>query len=55
MSNTDVTQPIVKPSTPTWLRWTTRSAVVMLVASILTGCYVETAHYHRPHHVIVVR
>jgi hypothetical protein len=57
--DTEVTQPLVqpvaKPSTQSWLSWIAGSAVVVLLAGILTGCYVETGRYHRPHRVIVVR
>jgi hypothetical protein len=56
MSNEDVTQPIAKPSTRSWFPWIAGSAAVVLIASILTGCIVETGRYHRPYHrVIVVR
>ena len=58
MSNQDVevTQPIVtRPATRSWLQWIAGSAVVVLLAGILTGCYVETGRYHRPHRVIVIR
>jgi hypothetical protein len=55
MSNEGITQPITKPS-HSWFQWITGSAAVVLIASVLTGCFVETGHYHRPHHhVIVVR
>ncbi len=56
MSNEGVTQPITRPSTRSWLPWITGSAAVVLIASVLTGCFVETGRYHRPYHrVIVVR
>lgn len=56
MSNADLTQPIANPSTRSRLHWIAGSAAVVLIASILTGCLVETGHYHRPYHrVIVVR
>jgi len=56
MSNEEITQPIVvKPATHSWFSWIAGSAVVVLLAGILTGCYVETGRYHRPHRVIVVR
>jgi hypothetical protein len=55
MSNPDATQPIARPSTGSWFRWLSGSAVVVLVASILTGCFIETGRYHHHHRVIVVR
>jgi hypothetical protein len=55
MSNPNATQPVTRPSNRSWFQWITGSAVVVLVASILTGCFVETGHYHHRRHVIVVR
>ena len=55
MSNQDAIQPIARPSNRSWFQWITGSAVVVLVASILTGCFIETGRYHHHRHVIVVR
>jgi hypothetical protein len=56
MSNEEATQPlVVTPSKHSWIQWIAGSAAVVLLAGILTGCYVETGRYHRPHRVIVVR
>lgn len=56
MSHEDVTQPVARPSTHSRFHWIAGSAVVVLIASILTGCFIETGRYHRPYHrVIVVR
>jgi hypothetical protein len=53
MSNADLTQPIAQPSSRSWLHWIAASTAVVLVAGILTGCLVETGHYHRPYHRVV--
>jgi hypothetical protein len=55
MSNPDATQPITRPSTRSRFPWLAGSAVVVLVASLLTGCFIETGRYHHHHRVIVVR
>lgn len=56
MSNEDATQSIARPSTRSAFHWIAGSAAVVLIASILSGCFIETGRYHRPHHrVIVVR
>jgi hypothetical protein len=56
MSNPDITQPTARPSTRSWFSWAAPGAAAVLIAGILTGCLVETGHYHRPYHrVIVVR
>lgn len=52
----DETQPITRSSTRSRFAWIARSAVVVLAASLLSSCFIETGGYHhRRHRVIVVR
>lgn len=39
------------------VRWIASSTLVVIVAGLFSGCYVETRRpvYHRPHRVVVYR
>jgi hypothetical protein len=52
-----VTVAVAMAMSKSWLSWLTGSAVVVLCASILGGCYVERVRpvYHHPHRVVVYR
>lgn len=55
MSNQDTTQPIARPAARSWLPSIAGTVVAALVASLLTGCFIETGRYHHHHRAIVIR